>query len=267
MAFRVPDGCRLLRPVGTGTFFDVAEVEEAGVLLACKRLRPRLLRDPAGRAALAREARTLAACAHPALPVVTRVGADDAGPFLLETWTDGASLEAVRDAWRARGEPLPDALFAHLAREAARTLAELHELPAGFVHGDLAPDNVLLAPTGEVRLLDFGLSSAGGPPPEGAGTLPYAAPERVRGEPSDAATDVYALAATLASLASDGPLVEAKDDAAAVAEVGERGLAPRPRADLGPLGREAWAALAEALRFARTERLSSARALAERLSR
>jgi len=259
----VPDGVRFVRAIGTGTFFDVALVEEGDRLLACKRIRPRLLRDPIGRAALAREVKALAAISHPSVPAVVRVGNDGHGPFVLETFSEGASLEAVRTAWEESGRAVPDELFLHVAKESVRVLAELHALAVGFVHGDLAPDNVLLAPTGRVHLLDFGMTRVQGVDPggEGRGTLPFAAPELARGEiPSDAACDVYALAASLLWLVREDELAS-RDAALRLVEVSERGIDPKEPASLGPAARPAWKALREATRFERGERTPSASAL------
>jgi len=74
-------------------------------------------------------------------------------------------------------------------------LAAAHQ--AGLAHRDVKPENVLLTPTGEVKVADFGLarSVAGAVQTKGGmiiGTAGYLAPEQVSGGTSDARTDVYA---------------------------------------------------------------------------
>lgn len=252
--------------IGVGSLFEVTLLREDGRSLVEKRLLSRFRREPEARAALAREGRVLAAVKHPALPELVRVGADEKGPFLVETFAAGASIRQIVETWSGRGGVAPR-LAAHVTREAFAVLAELAALssadgPLGFVHGDIAPDHVLLGPTGEVRLLDFGASRVRDLPRsllgEGRGTLPFVAPEVARGEaPPSAASDVYALAATALFLASGRPLCEAKDEAAMLLEVGSRGLRPElceAAAAFRPREKEA---LARALALDPALRLSS----------
>lgn len=82
-------------------------------------------------------------------------------------------------------------------------LAAAHQ--AGLAHRDVKPENVLLAPAGEVKVADFGLarSVAGAVQTKGGmliGTAAYLAPEQVSGGVSDARTDVYAAGVMLFEL-------------------------------------------------------------------
>lgn len=237
MAYPAPEGTELVRRLGAGTMFDVALVREEGRVLACKRLTPRMVREPIGRAALVREAKALSLAKHPSLPSLVRVGSDGHGPFVLETALSGVPLRELVEAWRARGKAVPARLAAHVALAAVEALAEVQELrdeagPIDLVHGDLGPDHVLVGPIGDVRFLDFGAARFRGfsPAPEGLiaedrGTLPYVAPEVARGEaPPSAQGDVYALAATLLYLVSGGPICRARDEVTMLREIGERGV-------------------------------------------
>jgi hypothetical protein len=205
------------------------------------------------------------------------VGTDAHGPFVIEAHVEGASVRAVVEGWQARGQEVPPRLCAHFAHAAAEALAAVHELagegaPLGLSHGDLGPDHVILAPIGAARFVDFGAARFAGMDAShetaDRGTLPVAAPAVARGEavPRQAA-DVYALAATILFLAGGGaPLVAARDEAALLLEIGERGLPPElcDRAQaLSAAGRDA---LRHALAFDPGARIVVARELCAALS-
>jgi serine/threonine protein kinase len=272
MRFVAPEGTEMVAPLPAGSVFQVARVRHRGAVAVCKRLLPRVRHEAAARAALVREATALARARHPSLPELRDVGSDAHGPFVIEGFVEGASVREVIEGWRARGKEVPPSLVAHLALTAAEALAELHELavegaPLGLSHGDLGPDHLLLGPLGAVSFVDFGAARCAGM--EGAldtgdqGTLPFVAPEVARGEvPPGQSADVYALAATLLFLAAGGaPFTAARDDAAMLLEIGERGIAPAlcDRAlGLFPAGREA---LRRALALDPSRRPASAREL------
>ncbi|TDC56116.1 DUF4389 domain-containing protein [Actinomadura sp. KC345] len=115
---------------------------------------------------------------------------DQDPPYIVTEYIDGPSLEkAVQD----KG-PLPGSDLEGLAVGVATALAAIHG--AGIVHRDLKPANVLLSSTGP-RVIDFGIARAldapGGPTRTGqfVGTPAYIAPEVLRGEPVEQASDVF----------------------------------------------------------------------------
>ncbi|MEZ4301675.1 MAG: protein kinase [Polyangiaceae bacterium] len=247
--------------LGTGAVFEASLFHEDGRPLVEKRLLPRVRTEPLARASLAREAHILRRARHRSLPELVRVGTDERGPFLIETFVEGMSIRQIVDSWASKGG-VPARLIGHVVRESFRVLAELAELTElaglteraegaegakraegaeragapggeskllGFVHGDLTPDHVVLSADGDVRLLDFGASRIAGLPEELAGqdrgTLPFAAPEVARGDsPASQSSDLYSMAATALFLATREPLCDARDAAAMLAEIGTRGL-------------------------------------------
>ena len=275
MAYAAPEGTTLVAALGGGSVFDVALVRDGAREVVCKRLSPRAAREPAARAAMAREARALALMKHEALPALIRVGTDARGPFLIESHVVGVSARGLVEGWRARGSAVPPRLVAHLAEAAATALAALHALadaagPIAFSHGDLGPDHLILGPLGEARFVDLGAARFRGMEAKletgDRGTLPFVAPEVARGETApSAASDVYALAATLLFLATGEPLTVAREAGAMLMEIGERGV----RGDL--LGRAVGldaasrAALGRALALDPADRAASAHDLASAL--
>jgi len=275
MHYAAPPGTELCEIIGSGTVFRVALVREGGQLRVCKRLAPRVRDEPAGRAAIVREAKLLSMARHPALPELLRVGTDGSGPFLIESYVEGLSLRGLVEGWDRRGRRVPARLVAHVAATAAAALADLHELEdvrgaLDVVHGDITPDHVMFGPLGELRFVDFGAARFRGMEAsldtDDRGTLPFVAPEVARGElRPDQAGDVYALAATLLFLATGEPLTRGRDEAAMLLEIGERGVRGELCEQAAGLDARGRAALLSALAPERARRLLSARALADAL--
>ncbi|MBI5534364.1 MAG: serine/threonine protein kinase [Deltaproteobacteria bacterium] len=107
-------------------------------------------------------------------------------PFVAIEYVRGVSLDALI----ASHGPLGVQAARAVGNDLARALAALHE--AGWVHGDVAPSNVLVDDTGECKLIDYGVAArAGASRGELAGTPGYIAPEVARGVAADPAEDVY----------------------------------------------------------------------------
>ena len=141
---------RIVRPLGSGAMGEVflADDELLGRQVAIKFVRQ--ADRPEMRARFLLEARALARLQHPNVVTVHRVGEVLGRPFLVAEWVKGQSLDQVP-------LPLPKATALQVAVQLARALAAVHRV--GVVHRDLKPANVLLAETGEVKLVDFGVSA------------------------------------------------------------------------------------------------------------
>lgn len=234
MAFATPEGTQFVRLLGGGSVFQVSLVRRREREIVCKRLAPQALESREGRAAMVREAKLLSIVEHPALPQLIRVGNDAHGPFFLETYVAGTSLRDLRQAWASKNKNVSPTLVRHIVITALEALAELHELAdahgaLGIVHGDISPDHVLFGPPGDVRFVDLGAARFRGldadVDTDDRGTVPYAAPEIVRGDGKPGqTTDMYALCATLLWFASGEELCAASTDAARVAEVALHGV-------------------------------------------
>ncbi len=129
----------------------------------------------------------------------------DGRPYLLMSRTSGTPLSALL-AFAERPWLVGEAI--ELIAALCARLAEVHA--RGIVHGDLKPENLLVAvdPRFDVGIVDFGVASGAhlaSAPPAGVGTIEYMAPEQLRGEPLDARTDVYAVAAILFELLAGHP--------------------------------------------------------------
>lgn len=111
------------------------------------------------------------------------------GPCIEMEWVDGCTLEALY-ARRAVSADLERQLFCELCD----ALSYIHHKQ--IYHRDLKPENILVTHKGShVKLIDFGLSDSDthATHKESAGTVVYAAPEVLRGEPADVRSDIFSL--------------------------------------------------------------------------
>jgi tetratricopeptide (TPR) repeat protein len=152
-----------------------------------------------------REARALARVDHPNVVKPFSVERADASLVLVMEYVRGRTL---REHMRER--PSSRVLVAWF-RRIALGLHAAHE--AGVVHRDFKPENVMIDERGSPRVLDFGLASAVDPERRDRdvssgvlGTLPYMAPEQLRGTVVDARADQFAFCVTMfEALSGDKP--------------------------------------------------------------
>src|SRR5882762_1778700 len=154
-----------------------------------------------------REALSLARLNHPNVATVHEFGSQDGIDFLVTEYISGIAIDA-----RLAGGPLPVAEVFRLGLQLAQGLAAAHQ--QGIVHRDLKPGNLRLTRDGRLKILDFGLAQFMPQPSdlgltvtvtksqETTGTLPYMAPEQLRGEGADARCDVWAAGAVLYEMAT-----------------------------------------------------------------
>ena len=121
--------------------------------VAIKVLPPEVAQDPERLARFKREAQLLAALNHPNIAAIHGLEEADGTLFLALELVEGEDLaERLK-----RGKvPVDEAL--DIAMQIAEALEAAHE--KGIVHRDLKPANVMIAPEGQVKVLDFGLAKA-----------------------------------------------------------------------------------------------------------
>jgi serine/threonine-protein kinase len=145
-----------------------------------------------------KEALALAKLNHPHIGAVYDFDAQGGLDFLVMEYVPGATLSQ-----RLFAGALPESEVVSLGTQIVAALEEAHEHE--IVHCDLKPGNVVVTPKGQAKVLDFGLAKLVHPAEElataddlskttglGAGTLPYMAPEQLRGQPADPRADIYA---------------------------------------------------------------------------
>lgn len=144
--------------------------------------------------ALEAEARKAQELAHPNIVTVYDFDRDGAQVYLVMELLEGRPLDKVIAATPSSGFGYDT--FRTIIDGLCRGLGHAHS--RGVVHADLKPGNVFVLDSGMVKLLDFGIASAGRTGGfDGASlnalTLAYASPEMVDGLPRDPTDDVYAL--------------------------------------------------------------------------
>ncbi len=168
---------------------------------------------------VAREAQAVARLAHRNIATLYELAGEDDRAYLVSELIDGETLRALG----RRGE-LSDRLVAQVGAGAAAALAHAHR--NGVVHRDVKPENVLVGPGAEAKLVDFGIARISGERTLTAtgdvvGTLAYMAPEQADGQRPGPAADVYSLALTLyESLCGEHPLLR-EGPAATARAIGE----------------------------------------------
>jgi tetratricopeptide (TPR) repeat protein len=180
--------------LGTGGSAAVYRATDpAGQPVALKLLDPTASATPAERRRFFRSFQIASILSHPGIARLIEVGEHDGRLFVVEEFVDG---ETLADRLRRGRLPVVEAL--RILRKSADVLDYAHQ--AGVVHRDLSPRNLMLDRAGRVVLVDFGIAFR----PDGTtesltgslvGTLPYLAPEIIRGRPASARSDLYALGA------------------------------------------------------------------------
>jgi serine/threonine protein kinase len=193
-------GYDLLAPLGGGPMTVVFGAREQGTDRPCavKTVRPEWEDPHTAIKLLQREARAGLGLSHPHLVRLTHAHVTHPPYFLVMDLLTGEALRArLRRDYRLK---VAEALW--ITRQTAEALAALHR--AGFLHGDVKPDNIRLIGDGTAILIDLGFAHR---PGENAdflrdgyvlGTADYLAPELCDAEPAeDLSSDVFSLGVTL----------------------------------------------------------------------
>jgi len=189
---------RLGREIGRGGMGTVwlAHDTVLGRLVAVKRIGTMPGATEADLDRVRRESRVSAMLSHEHVVVVFDLAAEGDQHWLVMEYVESETLAQLV---RRRG-PLPVDEVAALAAQAATALAAAHR--AGIVHRDVKPSNLLVTPSGHVKLSDFGIARAEADQvltQTGllVGSPGYLAPEVVTGTPATPASDMWSLGATI----------------------------------------------------------------------
>jgi serine/threonine-protein kinase len=202
---------RVVEKIGAGGMGEVyrAHDERLDRDVALKVLPPGTLADASARKRFRKEALALSRLNHPNIATVHDFDTQDGTDFLVTEYIPGMTL----DSMLGRG-PLAQEEIVRLGLQMAAGLAAAHE--QDVVHRDLKPANIRVTPDARLKILDFGLARIlhGDVSPTAVtaetftetravvGTLPYMAPEQLRGQPADARSDIWSFGVVLYEMAS-----------------------------------------------------------------
>jgi non-specific serine/threonine protein kinase len=191
-------GYRIVGTLGRGGMGFVHEAEHVtlGRKAAVKTLLPELAEEGDFRDRFIAESQMVAALDHPGIIPIYDAGDADGIVYIAMRYVAGGDLADLIDR-----TPLEPDRAVTILEQVAGALDTAHA--SGLVHRDVKPANVLIeGDNGRVYLTDFGIAKRAGT--RGltktgffVGTLDYAAPEQIRGEPIGPAADVYAFGCLL----------------------------------------------------------------------
>ena len=186
--------------LGTGGMGEIYRAEDTKLkrTVALKRIVPRLHLDERSRKRLLHEAECASRLNEAHIASIYDVVEDGDESFLVMEYVEGQTLR------QRMARPFTIKEFLSIAEQCAAALATAHE--KRIVHGDIKPENIMLTPSGQVKILDFGvarvlpqqdetvpLGEAGSGGNAFGGTPSYMAPEVLLERQPDGRADIFSL--------------------------------------------------------------------------
>jgi serine/threonine protein kinase len=196
----------LVRRLGNGRHCQVWEARDGERAVAVKVLEPSMGSDRGQRQLLRHELKVARGLDHPHVIRIDRLVEYPGPPHLVMELFPHPNLR--RQIFAGVDQLAPK--VERIVRELAEALAHIHD--RGWVHRDLKPDNVLVAPDGQVKLIDLAIAARSGgwlglfaPRPPAQGTPSYMSPEQIRRQSLTPRSDIYSYGCLLYELLTGKP--------------------------------------------------------------
>jgi serine/threonine protein kinase/Flp pilus assembly protein TadD len=207
---------RILHKLGAGGMGEVFLAEDTRLerKVAIKMLPAKSIDDAQARRRLFREAKAAATLDHPNICAIHEVNQEGDCVYIVMQYVEGETL-----AQELLESSLSTDQVLDIGVQVAEALSEAHS--RGVIHRDIKPQNVIVTPRGQVKVLDFGLArmtqTERPSDPEAktetqlteegyiVGTVAYMSPEQLRGVPVDTRSDIFSLGVLLYECAAGSP--------------------------------------------------------------
>lgn len=225
----------IVRPLDVGGMGEIYLAEAVGLggfakRVALKRLRPELARSRQMRAMFLDEARIAASVVHANVASAYEIDEDNGNYFYTMEYVPGPDARVLMKRCASLHLRVPLEHAVKIGADVAAGLHAAHDTrradgsPAGIVHRDASPSNVVIAFAGYVKLIDFGVARADSRLAHTRhgvvkGKLSYMSPEQCLGEPVDRRSDVFTLGVLLYELTTGKRPFEAHSEYALVQQV------------------------------------------------
>jgi serine/threonine protein kinase len=213
--------------LGAGGMATVHRARETGIagferVVALKRLLPHVAENADFVEMFIREASLASKLQHANVVQIYELGCVEGTYFISMEYIEGKSLSAVlREAARTTGGPPPLGVAVSLLIQLCEALHFAHSRtdetgePLGLIHRDVSPSNLLIAQSGHLKVIDFGIARAHRHRDDSKmikGKLPYLAPEALDGIPLDHRSDIFAVGAVAHELLTGARLFRGAND-------------------------------------------------------
>jgi serine/threonine protein kinase len=220
-----------LEPSGPGELYRARDTR-VGRTVTIRLLPPGYLDDPAARTRFFDSAKAVIALSHPNVSTLYEAGEHEGRLFLAFEFLKGQPLRA-----EMAGRPLNVRRAVELAIQIADAVAEAHG--AGFIHGGLSPETVMITTKGHAKIPAFELAARAGfqQTNDGVRLHDYDSPEEARGQAADDRSDIYSVGAVLYEMLTTkrpmhrGAAAPSASNAHVIRELDEvvlRAVAPNP---------------------------------------